>query len=124
LKTVQEFKLGISASSKITLSFKDAMGTKDLVETDKIGTGTIVNVLKDGVLSNSYSMVVYGDVNGDGDITLNDLSSMKEHINGKTLIADPYAPAGDLYNEGSITLNDLVGVMAYISEAGIINQNL
>ena len=68
-------------------------------------------------------MVIYGDVNGDGLINLNDLASLRDDVLGVNPITDTFKQAGELYGESGITLNDLVGLMAYISGAGNIDQN-
>ena len=119
-QTVSNFLSGVSLNGT-TATFKNASGTV-LNPTDIIGTGTTLNI-NNGVNTSTYSMVVYGDVNGDSVIDLKDLASIRNYIlNGQpTDIATKLA--GDFYGEGSITLNDLVGIMAAVSGSGNINQN-
>ena len=82
---------------------------------EKIGTGTTLDCFVNGIKTNTYTMVILGDVNGDGALNLNDLASVRDNIFGINPIKGPYKQAGDLYDEGTITLNDLVGMMADIS---------
>ena len=74
--------------------------------------------------TDTYTLVIYGDVNGDGDINLNDLVSIRDSILGAQSVDEKFDSAGDFYGEGCITLNDLVGIMAQISGSGTISQNL
>ena len=68
------------------------------------------------------TVLLNGDVNGDGSINLSDLVAIRNQITGASPLNSIYASAGDLYGEGQVTLNDLVGVMAYISGSGTISQ--
>lgn len=55
------------------------------------GTGTIVNITKDGITIDSYTILLYGDVNGDGSIDSLDAGIMVDYEN--YLI--PWEPAAD-----------------------------
>ena len=104
-----------------TFNFSSASGSA-LGQNDLVGTGTTVKYYVGGTLTGTYSALVYGDVNGDGKIDLNDLALIRDDLTGVSPILQTFEPAGDLYNEGSITLNDLVGIMADISGSGNISQ--
>lgn len=70
------------------------------------GTGTIVNVIKDGVTVDSYTILIYGDVNGDGSIDSIDAGIMVDYENylilWDPLIDAAYLKAADLNGDNSI----------------------
>ncbi len=75
------------------------------------GTGTVVNVTKDGVTVDSYTVIIYGDVNGDGVIDTNDADTVINIGNYVQLQWDPVTnvaniKAGDLYRDGVVDEND------------------
>ncbi len=51
-----------------------------LKETDLVGTGTKIQVKEDGKLLRQYSVILYGDSNGDGKINSVDLLVLQRHI--------------------------------------------
>lgn len=51
-----------------------------LNETDSVGTGTKIQVKEDGKLLRQYSIILYGDANGDGKINSVDLLVLQRHI--------------------------------------------
>jgi len=81
----------------------------------KIGTGNQLVVTNgSGYTVYDYTFVVYGDVNGDGEISSMDLAYVKRHILGGKALEGAYALAGDANRAGdSITSLDL----AYIKRA-------
>jgi len=81
----------------------------------KICTGNRLVVTNgSGNTVSDYTFVVYGDVNGDGEISSMDLAYVKRHILGGRALEGAYALAGDANRAGdSITSLDL----AYIKRA-------
>ncbi|SEW34603.1 cadherin-like beta sandwich domain-containing protein [[Clostridium] fimetarium] len=81
----------------------------------KICTGDRLVVTNgSGNTVNDYTFVIYGDVNGDGEVTSMDLAYVKRHILGGRALEGAYALAGDANRAGdSITSMDL----AYIKRA-------
>lgn len=74
------------------------------------GTGTIANVKKDGEIIQSYTIVIYGDVNGDGNIDSIDSSIIVDVENNailwETTTDAAYLEAGDLNDDGNIDSMD------------------
>ena len=67
-------------STTYNIELKDISG-KVLTENDLVGTGTIINIKdsSENVIS-SYTVVIYGDVDGDGYIYAVDYQKIKNHI--------------------------------------------
>ena len=75
-----------------------------------IGTGTVVNVTKDGQTAESYTIIIYGDVNGDGTVDSIDAGTMVD-VENYLVTWDPagdaaFIKAGDLNRDGSIDSMD------------------
>lgn len=87
-----------------------------------IRTGTVLRITREGVLINTYSAVVYGDVNGDGDISLIDLASIKQHLLNSVTLTGVYEKAGDNGKDGVISISDLLAVKKYLIGLGVISQ--
>lgn len=98
--TVDDFKNNVTGSENATI--KDKNG--NIISGDnKIGTGATVEIPGE----EPFTVIVKGDVNGDGKITVTDLSKLKFHIVGIELIVKPYETAGDLNGDGKITITDI-----------------
>jgi hypothetical protein len=70
------------------------------------GTGSIINIVKDGVKVNSFTTIIFGDVNGDGNIDSIDAGKLVDYEN-YVLHWDPaadaaYLKAGDLNGDGNV----------------------
>lgn len=90
--------------SKLNTNAKQFKLIKNGQEVDKISTGTIL------VLDNdrSYTLVVTGDINGDGYHNELDLTLLINHILDRTLIQDEIeSMASDMNDDGEIDIVDL-----------------
>lgn len=58
--------------------------------------------------SSSYTLVITGDANGDGKITITDVVALQAHVVGKQTLEGAYAKAADLNGDGKITITDVV----------------
>ena len=56
----------------------------------------------------TYTLVVTGDANGDGKVTITDVVALQSHVVGKQTLEGAYAKAGDLNGDGKITITDVV----------------
>ncbi len=67
--------------------------------TDQIGTGMVVKMKSSsGMVLDSYTVVIYGDTNGDGDIDAIDLAMIRQDIvNNGTVLTGYKMAAGNLY---------------------------
>jgi len=76
-----------------------------------------------GELVKEYSIIVYGDVNGDGEIALLDLLKIKKHILGSSELEGVYATAANVNKkEDGITILDYLKVKKHILGSSIIEQ--
>jgi hypothetical protein len=86
-----------------------ATGEYTLVVADAVNNSTTVN----------FDVVIYGDVNGDGQIDVLDLAKIKKNILHMEYLTGPYLKAGKINNSTQITISDLLSVKKHI--LGLIN---
>lgn len=116
---------GTSASG-LQANLTSAGGTvhlDNLPSNGNVGTGTQVQLLSQGQVIDQLTATVYGDVNGDGVVDINDLAAIKKHLLGETALEGSYAAAADVFNQSSISINDLLAVKEQLLGISTINQN-
>ena len=53
-------------------------------------------------------LVVIGDANGDGKLTITDVVKLQSHVVGRNKLSGAYAKAADINGDGSVTITDVV----------------
>jgi len=100
----KQFKQNIETNQDIVLTDKDG---KVLTDDDTIlKTGMILKVGSKA----EYKLAITGDVDGDGEITINDLAKLKLHYIEKEQLKGEYIKAGDLDADREITINDIAQI--------------
>lgn len=94
--------------SQLTPGEYIAVHKGDEVVTGAVGTGMTVDFTVDGQVIQSAAIVVTGDVNGDGAVTLTDMVQVRSHLLGRTKLTGAAAQAADLNGDGELTLTDFV----------------
>lgn len=81
------------------------------------GTGATVNVKNSsGTVVDTYTIIIFGDVNGDGVITGVDLMSVSQYVSGATSALTGYSlVSADVNGDETITGVDLMSVSQYVS---------
>ncbi len=81
---------------------------------DLAGTGMIVEYTVGGEVKQSLTLVVTGDVNGDGRCTLTDMVQLQSHILERQILTGEKEQAMDLNGDGKVTLTDMVQITSVI----------
>ena len=103
--TYQDIQDNITTSGSV--KFIDKSG-KELQSNDIIRTGSKVKISTESE-TKEYTIVVYGDVNGDGIIAMSDLViSAKYLLDGTIISEDCYREAMDVIKDGKILMSDIV----------------
>ena len=104
--TIQQLKEKIETNGtvKIYKGDNEITGEETLV-----GTGMTMQIGNE-----NYVLVVRGDINGDGKISLVDLANLKLSVVGKRTLNTASAIAGDINGDGNTSLNDLVKLKMYL----------
>ena len=92
------------------------------VTSDKIiGTGLSFTINTNNT-DYTYTVVIKGDVNGDGLIYATDYVKVKNHIMGKTALTGAYLMASDINNDGNVYATDYVQIKNHIMGKSTITQ--
>ena len=105
-------------------SFDILDANKKVKKDGKICTGDMIAV-KDasGNYVSYYPTVVYGDVNGDGEVTIKDLLILRKYILGTASLNDSYLQAGNANkDENGVTIKDILVLRKQLLGTGKIDQ--
>ncbi len=106
----------------LNVKFKD-INNNELTDESLIGTGTIIAFLReDNTEYDKLTVVVYGDVNGDGYIFANDYVLIKNYIMGEGDLTSIGKTAADVSRDTYVYANDYVLIKNYIMGEGSITQ--
>lgn len=113
---------GCTCGGGATASVVSASGTLKTGDT-AVGTGDAVNVYAaDGSLSMTYTIIIRGDVNGDGKISISDLIKVRNDILQTATLSGAYGTAGDVNRDGKISISDLIKIRNQILGTASIAQ--
>jgi hypothetical protein len=114
--TVTELVDGINEKAYIKVYSGDQEVSGDTL----IGTGMVVKLIIAGQVRDSVTVVVTGDISGDGKVTITDMLAMKSQLLQMSTLEGAYATAADLNGDGTVTVTDFVQIKAHILEKGSI----
>lgn len=98
-------------------------GEKQVSEDALAGTGMVVKLMQGQTVKATYTIIVTGDVNADGKVTITDMLAIKAHILQKTLLTGAYLQAADTSNDDKITITDFIQIKAHILKKSFIVAN-
>ncbi len=104
-----------------TLSVIAADGTKKTAGI--VETGDFVRtVYGDGASFYDVPIVVFGDTDGDGHLSQQDLEALRQHLLGVASLAGPYLKAADVNHDGTADALDALRLQRYLQGAAEIAQ--
>ena len=68
----------------------------------------------------TLTIVVTGDTNGDGKVTITDMLAVKSHLLGKVKLNGAAAKAADTSGDKSISITDFIQIKAFLLGKGSI----
>lgn len=86
---------------------------KELNNNSLITTGTKITI-KTAMEEKSFTMIVNGDLSGDGKITILDLLQIQKYLLGDKKLSTEALIAADTSNDGKVTILDLLQVQKYL----------
>ena len=96
---------------------------EEIVDTSQgLGTGTKVKLYKNNELIDTYTVVIYGDTSGDGEITALDALYLIKAINKKIELDDIYYEAGRVISETQPSAIDALAIIKHINNKFEIKQ--
>ena len=105
------------SKAKVTYYNKD----KQLKTSGIIASGDIINIKTDRE-EKSYSLIVYGDVTGDGKISSADYIAIKNHIMDVKKLSDIEKVWADANKDGNVTSADYITIKNHIMDVKKITQ--
>lgn len=110
--TVSEFKANVDAYPSVVI--KDVKGHV-LQDNDIIATGMTVDV------GETYHriLVVTGDTDGNGEITITDLAQLKLHYIEKEFLSGASLKAADMNYDNEITITDVAQIKLILIDAEV-----
>lgn len=104
--------------------FKDKAGNVISNDQTKVTTGTKIYLVFNGTTYNSYTIIIHGDVDGDGDITIDDLARQKQHLLRIDNLTDEFLSAGDINGNAIISISDIIAVKKHLIGVTVIDQSI
>lgn len=89
-------------------------GNTEVAGNALVGTGMAVKLLDGGAVKQTAAVVVTGDTNGDGQITITDMLAVKAHVLKKSALAGAAAKAADTSGDKAISITDFIQIKAHI----------
>ena len=88
-----------------------------------VATGDTVTIYRnDGTQYAKWTVVIYGDVNGDGVITNSDRVKIRNHVLGTSKLSGVYFAAGDINSDGQVSNTDRIKIRNHILGTALIKQ--
>ena len=113
--TVSTLKNKTNASE---VTFKNS-NVNLLGDTEKVTTGSTITFST----GETYTLVIYGDLTGDGEIDSADLLRMRQQLLGKVTLSGAYLEAAHVYNSsGNVDSSDLLRLRQHLLGKTSINQ--
>ncbi len=117
--TVKELKESVNETKYVRV-VKDGKVVEDKTV---LSTGMKIQLMNGSEVLKEITVVVTGDTNGDGNISVTDMISVKAHILKKSTLTHAYAKAGDTNNDGSISITDFIQIKAHILGKSSLEKN-
>lgn len=90
--------------------------------TNLAGTGSKIQIIKDGNVVLEKTVLIIGDCSGDGKINSTDFMMIKMHIFNQKLLEGVYFEAADINGNGAVNSTDFMRVKLFIFNQGTIPQ--
>lgn len=103
ITTVEEFKKNVITDEELV--FTDELGNK-IEEKGIIKTGTKLKVGN----KKEYTLIVIGDIDKDGSMSINDLAQIKLHLIEIKLLTGLELISADIDDDNNVTINDLAQI--------------
>ena len=105
-------------SEYASITIKDSQGNAKNSGTFKTGDMVTISNSKE---NKTFSIVIYGDINGDGKIDKDDCLAILREINGYTKLENAYKISADANRDGKIDKDDCLAILRHLN--GYTNLN-
>ena len=110
--TVEELALGlVNSISDITVYDKNGK----VQENGEVSTGMTVRLTIGGTVYDTAAIVIPGDVNSDGSVTVADYTQVRLHLLEMKTLAGSALQAADANKDGKVTISDYLAIRVHIA---------
>ncbi len=81
---------------------------------ESIGTGYVVQLIVNGIVKDTKTAMITGDINGDGKISAADYVNVKFSVLKKQVLTGMYSVAADVNGDGKVTAADYVYIKFHV----------
>ncbi len=114
--TIKEFKDNILYNTeKYSIHFINY--SNSAVTSGIVGTNMKVILKEKNKTKCEYTIVIYGDLTGEGNINSRDTNTLLNHLLGKTSLSGPYLLAADINHDNVVNTLDLLLLEKYIYDS-------
>lgn len=118
--SIENFKTNLNVQNGSIIIYDKSGNVKT---TGVIATGDVVKIYDTaGTEKLSYTIVIYGDLNADGNITISDLAMIKASLLGKITLSNIVNTAADVTGDTAVSISDLAKIKANLLGKTTINQ--
>lgn len=105
---ISDLDLGIDAMYNVVIYNHN----NEIKTSGRIGTGDIIRVFLNSDLYDEYVVIIKGDVNGDGGLSVSDIIRICKYIRAKNpdFFDECYVKAADTNGDGSISVSDIIKI--------------
>ncbi len=121
--TVSGFTSSFGAQPSVSFMITDTGGKT--ITSARIGTGAMVKLSVNGSLTEQFTVILYGDTDGDGLITVIDLLKMKKHVLSLKSLTGSGLLAGnaDRCPDGTVDVIDILATKKHLLKIKSIHQS-
>lgn len=83
-------------------------------------TGDKVQLVINGKVEKTLSVIVLGDVNGDGEVDVSDIAAVLRHIEGRRQLSGEYLQAANIAKEDEISVSAIAAILRHIEGLRLI----
>ncbi|NLV47224.1 MAG: SH3 domain-containing protein [Clostridiaceae bacterium] len=88
-----------------------------------VGTGGILRIIRNNETIKEYTVMLYGDANGDGEINAIDYAAITRHLLNKTPLNEPKLSTADANRDNEINAIDLAAIVRHVFRKFTIDQS-
>ena len=107
----------ITNYANITINSKSGEVKTD----DSFRTGDTVTISSNKE-TKKYTIIIYGDLDGNGEINKSDLLLVKRHVYGYNKLSNEFEKSSDVDKDGDVDKSDLLIIKRQVYGYGVINQ--
>lgn len=95
-------------------------GQNEISGNSLLTTGSVVKLIKDGTVYETYTIAITGDIDSDGEITIADYVALKNHLLKKNILSNVPLLCADIDGDGEAIITDYVFLKNHLLKKAVI----